>query len=240
MGWPSVRKPRHNYMAPPGKAIHAGASCIAASIWLPSRPRALRGTPAGVNSPCSDAHLVVGHVGRFCEPKNHEFLLEVFAAASRRCEALRLLLVGDGPLRPAMEKQARALGVAERVIFAGLRRDVPWLMRDVFDLFCLPSRHEGLPLVLMEAQAAGCQVLISDVITEEADILAEQMHRLPLAAGVTRWADTLLALAALPRASGALERVGQSAFNITHSIAALQAFYLAAIQQEKEPAYAGD
>ncbi len=179
---------------------------------------------------------MIGHVGRFEEQKNHHFLLEVFAAASRTVPKLRLLLIGDGPLRPAIEKQVRALGLAERVVFAGVRADVPRLLCQVIDLVIFPSLYEGLGLVLIEAQAAGRHCLISDVIPAETDIIPECMHRLPLASGAAAWAEALLELPVRRndlRQELALERVRQSAFNIEQSVSSLLSFYVETLTQAK-------
>jgi len=185
----------------------------------------------------TSAHRVIGHVGRFDEQKNHAFLIDVFAAASRHLPELRLLLIGDGPFRPAIEHKVRVMGLAERVIFAGVRADVPQLMRYAIDLFVLPSLYEGLPLVMIEAQAAGCHCLISDVLAAETDILPERIHRLPLSAGVTAWADALLELHPQHNKQDddrALARVCQSAFNIDRSIETLLSFYHEALSQVED------
>src|SRR5690606_15972476 len=99
--------------------------------------------------------FVIGHVGRFAEQKNHRFLIEIAAEVCHHDRNARFLLVGDGPLRPRIEQQVAQAGLGERVIFAGLRADVPALMTGVMDCFLLPSLFEGLGIVLIEAQAAG-------------------------------------------------------------------------------------
>jgi glycosyltransferase involved in cell wall biosynthesis len=142
--------------------------------------------------------FVIGHVGRFTEQKNHAFLLEIAAAVRARDPGVYFLLVGDGELRAEIEARAAALGLTERVIFVGLRPDVPRLMLGAMDAFLLPSRYEGLPLVLMEAQAAGLPAVYSDNTSTEADIVPALVHRLPLSLPASGWAETLLAL----RASG--------------------------------------
>lgn len=73
-----------------------------------------------------------------------------------------MLLVGDGPWRPTLEHQARMLGVTEFVHFAGVRNDIPALLA-ASDLFCLPSRTEGLGIAAIEAMASGLPVVASRV-----------------------------------------------------------------------------
>lgn len=146
--------------------------------------RAEFGIPAGA--------FVVGHVGRFTDQKNHAFLLAIAAALLARAPDTYFLLVGEGELRPAMQERAAHLGIADRVIFAGSRADVPRLMRGAMDAFVFPSKYEGLGLVLVEAQAAGLPCFFSDVIPYEADIVPELVYRLPLTAPASAWADALL------------------------------------------------
>lgn len=110
--------------------------------------------------------FVIGHVGRFMFQKNHEFLIDIFAEVHKKCPHMVLLLVGDGPLRPAMEGKVRKLGLTENVKFLGLRNDVQDLY-NVMDFFILPSRYEGLGMVGVEAQANGLEILASTEVPEE-------------------------------------------------------------------------
>jgi glycosyltransferase involved in cell wall biosynthesis len=135
--------------------------------------------------------FVIGHVGRFVESKNHLFLFAVLAEVARREPATCLLLIGDGPLRPQLQAKAKALGIFDRVVFAGQRSDVPRLMRQM-DVFVLPSRFEGLPVSGLEAQAAGLPLVISDTITSELDFLPDRVRRLSLTDPVSAWADAVL------------------------------------------------
>lgn len=93
--------------------------------------------------------------------KSHDVLLEAFArtAAKRR---LRLRIVGDGPCRSALERQARELGLGRRVEFLGHREDVADLL-GLSDLFILPSRSEAFPNSALEAMASGLPVIASAV-----------------------------------------------------------------------------
>jgi len=104
-------------------------------------------------------------VGRMEPVKGHSVLLEAFSELTRRLERpIRLVLVGDGPLRPALQKQASRLGIAHAVQFAGVVH--PEQMPSYYqaaDLFCLPSYSEGLPCVAVEAMACGRPVVASQV-----------------------------------------------------------------------------
>jgi len=117
----------------------------------------------------AETTFVVGHVGRFLRQKNHAYLIERFAELQAQVADSALVLAGDGPLRPDIERKARELGLGDKVRFLGVRGDVDRLMQS-FDAFVFPSFHEGLPVTLVEAQAAGLPCIVSDAVTEEADL----------------------------------------------------------------------
>jgi glycosyltransferase involved in cell wall biosynthesis len=113
--------------------------------------------------------LVLGHVGRFNKQKNHDFLIDIFKAVHDKCPESMLVLVGEGQLRSAIEKKVVKLGLSANVKFLGVRNDIANLMHGM-DLFLFPSLFEGLPVVLIEAQAAGLNCFVSDAITRETDV----------------------------------------------------------------------
>jgi glycosyltransferase involved in cell wall biosynthesis len=107
-------------------------------------------------------HPVVGIVAKLSPVKGHEWFLDAAARIARERDDARFLVVGDGPRRSELEGMARALGLADRVVFAGARDDVPALLR-LMDVFVLSSVSEGSPNVVMEAMAAGVPVVATDV-----------------------------------------------------------------------------
>ena len=118
--------------------------------------------------------LVIGSIGRLNEQKGHRFLLDAAARVLAAVPAARLLVVGDGDLEGPLREQARALGIPDRVVFAGHRDDIPAVLGAV-DVFCISSTYEGTPLTLFEAMAAGkaivstavdgCREVIEDGLT---------------------------------------------------------------------------
>ena len=106
--------------------------------------------------------LVVGSIGRLNEQKGHRYLLEAAARVLSAVPAARVLIVGDGDLEGALREQARTLGIADRVVFAGHRADVPALLGAI-DVFCISSTYEGTPLTLFEAMAAGKAIVSTAV-----------------------------------------------------------------------------
>ncbi|MEG4027859.1 MULTISPECIES: glycosyltransferase family 1 protein [unclassified Microcoleus] len=172
--------------------------------------------------------FAIGHVGRFIEQKNHLFLLEIVAEVAKREPKMRLLLIGDGSLRPEIEQKVIQLGLTDRIIFAGVRSDVPQLMLGAMDVFLLPSFHEGLPLVLLEAQAAGLPCIFSDVITEEVDIVKPLVQRMSLSRSASDWAEAVLAARGNTSAISQLDALGvleKSSFSIEMSVKELTKVY---------------
>lgn len=134
-------------------------------------------------------HFLIGHIGHFSEPKNHFFLIDIFYAFHKLEPKSKLLLISDGPRFERVKEKVAELGLQDAVIFAGRRNDIAGIY-SAMDLFILPSRWEGLPLVLLEAQANGLQVLASDVITKDA-ICTDNIRYKPLEDGAVSWAEQI-------------------------------------------------
>ena len=172
--------------------------------------------------------FVIGHVGRFEEQKNHLFLLEIAAAVIQKEPLTRLLLIGEGSLRSVIEDKIKQMGLTPYVILAGLRSDVPQLIQSVMDVFLLPSFHEGLPVVGMEAQAGGLPLILSDVITEELDRVKPLIKRLSLSQGASEWAKAVLespSLKSLYPQAESLTSMENSPFNIAYSVQDIAKIY---------------
>jgi glycosyltransferase involved in cell wall biosynthesis len=150
------------------------------------RVRAELGIPGGT--------LVVGHVGSFRRQKNHQFLVEIARRLVELQPDTRFLLIGKGELRPSFEEVVRSWGLADAVRLLGERNDVPRLLR-AMDVFVFPSLYEGLPRVLIEAQAVGLLCVASNRITPEAAAWPDSVRFLPLEEGPEVWAQVLAAAA---------------------------------------------
>lgn len=137
-----------------------------------------------------DDTLVIGNVGRFVEQKNHRFLIDIFNEVHKQNEKSILLLVGQGPLMEEIKEKVKSLGIEDSVKFLGQRNDVSELYQ-AFDVFCLPSLYEGLPVVGVEAQATGLLCLFSDDMTKEIKVL-ESTSFLSLEQSAKEWAEILL------------------------------------------------
>lgn len=112
---------------------------------------------------------LIGHVGRFAEQKNHMGLLDIFLKLCEQGWNGKLVLLGTGELRTAVEKKAEEMNIRSRIIFAGVVSNVNEYM-SAMDIFLLPSLYEGLPVVCVEAQAAGLPCVISDRISRETKV----------------------------------------------------------------------
>lgn len=110
-----------------------------------------------------DDTLVIGHVGRFVEQKNHRFLIDIFNEVHKQNSKSVLLLAGQGPLMNEMMKKVERLGLGDSVKFLGQRHDIEQLYQ-AFDVFCLPSLYEGLGMVLIEAQCSGLYCVASNEV----------------------------------------------------------------------------
>ena len=141
--------------------------------------------------------LVVGHVGRFNKQKNHMFLLDVFYEIQKKQENARLVLIGQGELEGSIREKIARLGITDKVIFTGLRSDVPRLL-SALDVVVFPSFHEGMPNVIIEAQATGLPCVIADTITRDADITG-LVEYLPLELSAKQWAERALLAAGQER-----------------------------------------
>ena len=142
---------------------------------------------------------LVGCVARLAPEKNHQFLFDVFSTALPYMPNAKLLVIGQGPLESELRERVEALGITESVMFLGIRNDVPNLLK-ALDVLVFPSFIEGLPMTIVEAQAAGLPSIVSTAIPEEA-IFTNLCQRLSLDEGTNEWAARLIATveADLPR-----------------------------------------
>ncbi|MGE7780177.1 glycosyltransferase family 1 protein [Peribacillus sp. NPDC097264] len=134
--------------------------------------------------------FILGHVGRFAHQKNHKHLIDIFANFNKQKKNSILILVGDGPLKQEILAKVKSLNLESKVKFIGVRSDINRILQ-AFDVFVFPSLHEGLPVSLIEAQAAGLPCLISDRISKEVDLGINLIEFLPID-NCLAWAAKLL------------------------------------------------
>ena len=133
--------------------------------------------------------FVIGHVGRFAEAKNHEFLIDIFSKVKKQRMDAKLMLIGKGPLENKIKERAISLGISDSVMFMGYSENVNELMQ-AMDVFVMPSIHEGFPIACLEAQATGLRCIISDSVTREI-VATKHCTMISLDAPKQDWVDAI-------------------------------------------------
>lgn len=176
--------------------------------------------------------FVLGHVGRITVPKNHQFLVELFAEYHKENPNSRLLLVGDGELFETVQQQCTQLGISDAVIMVGSKTNTEDYYQ-AMDIFVFPSLWEGLPVSVVEAQANGLPCLLSDVITHDVD-LTDQVNYLALT-DKKAWLRKVTDIQRKPRISTTAENMlSLQPFDATVVARNLQKFYLEQNERAKE------
>lgn len=134
-----------------------------------------------------DNTLVIGHIGRFVQQKNHDFLIDIFNEIHKENKNSILLLAGQGPLVNKIKEKVKLLSLTDSIIFLGQREDVSELYQ-AFDVFLLPSLYEGLGVVLIEAQCAGCYCIASNEVPKIAKV-TNNLEFLPLNNNENEWCN---------------------------------------------------
>ncbi len=143
--------------------IPNGIDCIKYKFSLDSRNKIRNQFAINPND------ILLGHVGRFLEQKNHKFIIELAVRLCKINKNLKFMLVGDGALKEEMVRSVRRSGLEENIIFTGNRTNI-WEFYSAFDAFVFPSLFEGTPFTLIEAQASGLIVFASDAITKNVKV----------------------------------------------------------------------
>ena len=137
----------------------------------------------------NDDSLAVINVGRFADQKNHDFIIDIFDALLKRTDKCRLILIGDGPLKPQIMSKAEGLGLSDKISFV-FNTFNPEYYYSAADVFILPSHYEGMPIVSVEAQTAGLPSILSDKITDEVNI-TDLYERLSIDNGADIWVEEI-------------------------------------------------
>lgn len=171
---------------------------------------------------------VLGHIGRFTEQKNHEFLLKIFAAYSKRDPESRLVLLGNGPLMEKTEEDARKLGIYDKILFVGVTQAVDeWYM--AMDVFVFPSLYEGLSVAALEAQISGLYIVSSDTVAGET-ALSEAMQFLSLNDTPEVWADKIQEVMGKRFSDNIQKRLRERNLDIFEEVTKLDLYYRNAVK----------
>lgn len=177
-----------------------------------------------------DDCLLIGHVGRFAPQKNHAFLLDIFAEIAKLQADAYLFLVGGGEGMAAIREKAVAFGLADKVIFTGVRDDVNRLLQ-AMDIFVFPSLYEGLPVTLVEAQASGLPCVISDHVPRESIITDGLVTVQNLDDSAETWAKHILARIGTARTDHSAE-VAAHGYDISETAKWLEEFYVRKYEEQ--------
>ncbi len=180
---------------------------------------------------------VIGHVGGFFETKNQKFIVDVFRELYRQDNSYRLVLIGDGPLRNAVEAQMREYALQDVITLTGNINNV-YDYLNAIDLIMMPSLFEGLPLTLVEQQANGLRCVVSDAITREADKTGN-ITFYPLSMSAAEWAERISQTpidcdeARVRCSREAIVRIKECGYSIQGEAEKLRDYYLQATQNKQ-------
>lgn len=166
--------------------------------------------------------FVIGHIGRFTYQKNHDILIDIFRRVCKGISNVKLLLIGSGDLQSDIQKKVDEYNLSDKVLFLGERNDIPALLM-AMDVFALPSRFEGLPITLIEAQTTGLKCLASCFVTEESRI-TPNLEILPY--NIDFWIDKIIEIAKNSYARTDMsDEITKAGYSIKEQIKILEKIY---------------
>lgn len=177
----------------------------------------------------NDETLVIGHVGRFVDQKNHTFLIDIFNELNKKNKNVLLVLVGQGPLEENIKKKAGVLNLENRIKFLGQRSDANELFQ-AFDVFVLPSLYEGLPVVGVEAQAAGVLCFFSDEMTKETKVLDSTVF-MKITDSPDVWAEQIIKCSSVFKRESSKKAISAKSFDINEESTKLEKKYISLIEK---------
>lgn len=177
-------------------------------------------------------NIVIGHIGRFTEAKNHLYLIDIFNKFLELAPNAKLMLIGDGNLKDKIQSKINEYKIEDKVIFTGQVKNVPDYLNAI-DLFLMPSLHEGLPIVGVEAQTNGLPIIFSENITREIGLI--NFKYLSLKSSPEEWANEVYDLYMDTKEynrNNSLDVVSEKGFSIRNEAFRLESIYLK-IMEEK-------
>lgn len=175
----------------------------------------------------SDMSFVMIHVGRFAKQKNHTYLIKILENYKKIDKSdWKMILVGEGPLEDNIRAQVKTAGLSDHIIFLGNRKDVNKLYCAA-DMFLFPSLHEGLGIVVIEAQACGLPCIVSNAVPLEADMEVGLLHTLKLEKYIKTWVDMIIENKQnIETRISHKEKILKGKYNISCIATQMQKFYL--------------
>lgn len=174
---------------------------------------------------CIDADdFVIGHVGRFIPLKNQGFLVDIVDELHKTMPSAKLLLVGEGDTMDEIKAKVSDKGLEKSVIFTGVRSDVARLMQ-AMDIFVMPSWFEGLPVSLVEAQAAGLPVVASESISHDSDITENILFK-SINESVEEWVESIVKWKEKCGRPNNIEKIKKAGFDSKTTVKQLVKIYI--------------
>lgn len=168
--------------------------------------------------------LVIGHVGRFNEQKNHVFLVEIFKEIIKLNSKVVLLLIGSGTLQSNINSIICNYGLEKNVIFLGQKSNVNDYLQ-AMDIFLFPSLYEGLSVAAIEAQASGLECFFSDTIDKKTAI-SNQVHFISLNESAVKWAELILSKYKVKNRADVINQIVMAGYDISKTSESIQKFYM--------------
>lgn len=165
---------------------------------------------------------VVMHVGRFFEPKNHDFLIDIFQEVYKLDQNTKLMLIGKGDLEEQIKDKVKKLGLEEKVMFLGLKKNVNEIY-NMADVFVFPSLYEGAPVVLYETQTNSLPAVISNNIDSSIQV-NEYIRFKDLNDGAKSWAKEIIKLSRDSIKSNT--NIYETKLNVKKSVDTIEKIYL--------------
>ena len=169
--------------------------------------------------------IVIGHIGRFCQVKNHAYLVNIFNEYHKVNNKSKLMMVGEGLLIDEIKTKVSSLGLDSSVIFTGLRTDIPRMLY-AMDVFVLPSFIEGLPLTLVEAQTSGLPVICSVAVSKDA-ALTDKIKYISIKEDTKVWSDAITNILNSYERKEQSSVIKKAGFDIVETVEKLKQLYFA-------------
>ena len=170
----------------------------------------------------NDKLLLVGTVGRFTEAKNVFFIVDIISELNKVCTDFRFIWAGTGELKDQVKGYIEEKNLEDKIIMLGVRDDIPRILQ-ILNVFILPSKYEGLPVIGVEAQAAGVPMLCSNKVSQEVK-MTDCCTFLPIDSPKV-WAESILRERTFRRITSAPEDVIKAGYDIRSTAAWLTDVY---------------
>lgn len=176
----------------------------------------------------SESTLVIGHIGRFIDVKNHVFILDILNSIKSVKKNIKLILVGSGELFDSIKKKVHDMNMDQYVIFVG-NTNKAYLYYSAMDIFILPSIYEGLPVVSIEAQCSDLPCFFSDQIDQSCKII-DSVQFLPINKGADIWKNEIMNYQCNLRNKNVINDIINAGYDIKVEANRLKSFYIKSLE----------